>query len=171
MEAAVFFTMMLGAIAANNATVMERYYGQYGYPAQYAQPVAVQSGWETPPAVYVPVAPARASVPGWVAGADVGSHVGAMVSASGPMIRCGGRTCAMGYDPRPVIAGALIGGLIGHAAATPPVPPTYRANVAPVPRSSSSSSREFVEHWQNFMDPSVSRSTAPLPGFGFGQRD
>ena len=171
MEAFALFALTLGAIAANNAAVVEHYYGHYGYPAQYAQSVAVQPGWETPPAVYVPVAPARAAVPGWVAGAEVGSHVGAMVSASRPMIRCGGRACATGYDPRPVIAGALIGGLIGYAASTPPALPTYWAEVASVPRSSASSSREFVEHWQNFMDPSVSRSTAPLPGFGFGQRD
>jgi hypothetical protein len=106
MEAFAFFALTLGAIAANNAAVMDHYYGRYGYPAYYAQPAAVQPRWDAPAAVYIPV--------------------------------------------EPVVS---------------------RRAAAPVPRCSSSCSGEFIEHWQNFMEPSVSRSSAPLPGFGRGQRD
>jgi hypothetical protein len=42
--------------------------------------------------------------------------------------------------------------------------------VTPMARRSSSASREFTDHWQNFMEPSVSRAAAPqapsVPGWG-----
>jgi len=119
---------------------------------------------------YVPVALAPAPMPGWIAGAAVGSQVGALVSASNPVTRCGGRACGVGFDPRPVVAGALIGGLIGHAATTPAAAVRAPVEVAPMARRSSSASREFTDHWQNFMQPSVGRSAEPAaisaPGWG-----
>lgn len=113
------------------------------------------------------VAPAAPPVPGWVQGAAVGSQVGAMASAANPLVHCRGRACGVGFDPRPVIAGAVIGGLIGHAASTTP-PVAYAdadaaASAEPPSTRSSASSREFTDHWQRFMQPSVGRSARPVP--------
>lgn len=111
------------------------------------------------------VAPAPPPVPGWVQGAAVGSQVGAMASAANPVVHCRGRACGVGFDPRPVIAGAVIGGLIGHAASMPP-PVAYIPAAAPAEPAStrdSASSREFTDHWQRFMQPAVGRSARPAP--------
>jgi len=169
MDPFAIFALTVGmAIAASQqAAVME----QYAARGRYAQPVVAQPAWEPAPVAYVPVAPAPAPVPGWVAGAAVGSQVGALVSASNPIVRCRGRACGMGFDPRPVVAGAVIGGLIGHAATTPPPAVALAAvEAAPVARRSPSASREFTDHWQNFMEPSVSRAAAPrvqpVPAWG-----
>ena len=44
------------------------------------------------------------------------------------------------------------------------------APLAPAPRHSPAASRAFQDHWQNFMQPSVSRSAEPAaisaPGWG-----
>ena len=89
-------------------------YGQY---ATHYLPYGAQPQW----AVVYP--------PGWAAGAGAGALLGAQVSAMNPVIRCyGGRsfTCGPRFDPRPMFAGALIGGVIGHALSFPheyaPVP-------------------------------------------------
>lgn len=167
MDPFAIFALTFGmAIAASQqAAVME----QYAAHARYAQVVA-QPAWGPAPLAYVPVAPAPTPVPGWVAGAAVGSQVGARVSASNPVIRCGGRACGVSFDPRPVVAGAVIGGLIGHAATTPPAAVRAPVEVTPMARRSSSASREFTDHWQNFMEPSVNRAAAPraqsMPGWG-----
>lgn len=160
---ALTFGMMIAA--SQQAAVME----QYAARTRYAYPVATEPAWENAPVAYVPAAAAPAPIPGWVAGAAVGTQVGALVSASNPTLRCRGRACGAGYDPVPVIAGAVIGGLVGHAATTPP-PVRVPIEVTPAARRSSSSSREFTDHWQDFMQPSVSRSAAPsvqsVPGWG-----
>ena len=163
MDALSLFVLSFAAIvAANNAALTQHYAAQ----AQYSYPAAGQPAWEAVPAAYPPVPPYPA--PGWIAGAAVGSHVGAMVSASNPMIHCGRRACGVGYDPRPLIAGAVIGGLVGHAASTPPAFHALPADLAPARRSSASSSDSIANTWQNFMEPSVGRSgeRSPLSGFG-----
>lgn len=165
MDALSLFALSFATIvAASNASLAQHYAAQ----AQYSDPAVGQPAWEAVPAAYPPVATHAAPVPGWIAGAAVGSHVGAMVSASNPMIHCGRRACGVGYDPRPVIAGAVIGGLVGHAATMPPAFHALPADLAPARRSSVSSSDSIADHWQNFMEPSVSRSAqrSPLPGFG-----
>ena len=164
MDALFLFALSFATIVVANNAALAQHYAAH---AQYAYPVEGQLAWEAVPAAYPPLTPHPAPVPGWIAGAAVGSHVGAMVSASNPMIQCGRRACSVGYDPRPVIAGALIGGLIGHAASMPPAYQALPADVAPPRRSSASSSDSIVDHWQNFMEPSVSRSAerSPLPGF------
>ena len=152
---AVFALGVATIAAANHATVMQ----QYAASAQYAYAAPAPPAWETAPVAYVPVAPAPAPFPGWVAGADVGAHIGALAAASSPTIRCRGRACGVGYDPRPVIAGAVIGGLIGQAASMPPPRVAYGTAIAtapapaPAPRGDPAASRAFVDHWQNFMEP------------------
>jgi hypothetical protein len=108
-----------------------------------------------------------------------GAQFGAQVGAMNPTIRCaGGRsfTCSPHFNARPVLAGALIGGLIG--ALTTPVyyggpymPDTssmqqvaypLSASASPIadgwlqtgtPRRDSAASFQFVESWQRFFEP------------------
>jgi hypothetical protein len=80
---------------------------------------------------------------GWVPGAALGAGIGALSGHGGPLV-----------------AGALIGGAIGHAATTPPAAwvsaAPYPEPVAP-PARSSASTQAFVEHWQRFMEPAGRR--------------
>jgi len=151
------FALTFGMIAAasHQAAVMEDY-----ARARHAPMVVAQPAWEPAPlAYYVPVASVPPPVPGWAAGAAVGAQVGALASAANPVLRCGGRACGVGFDPAPVLAGAVIGGLIGHAASTPPVVAAVPPSPPPAaPRRSSADSREFTRHWQEFMQPAVPRS-------------
>lgn len=155
MDPFAVFALTVGMViaASQQAMVMEQ------YAARAAQPPFAQAAPDTPPVAYVAAAPYAAPVPGWIAGAAVGSQIGAMASAANPVLRCSGRACGVGYDARPVIAGAIIGGLAGHAASTPP--PVVHAR-APEPqtiagRGSHASSREFTDHWQAFMQPSAGK--------------
>ena len=75
----------------------------YGQTMMYAQPY-----WAAAP-------------PPFALGAASGAQFGAQLSAMNPTIRCrGGRsfTCGAHFDPRPIFAGALLGGVIA-ALATP----------------------------------------------------
>ncbi len=116
------------------------------------------------PGAYYPVAPAA---PGWVTGAAVGSLAGAMVSTSNPIIRCAGLRCFGGFDPRPVLVGALLGGIIGHVATTPYVVPMTPAAAAPAVASRDASAAVFADRWQQFSAPSSGSSSA---GASFAER-
>lgn len=149
------FALTIGMViaASHQAAVMEQYAARA--PAVHARMVQAQP--DSYPVAYVAGAPVAAPVPGWVAGAAVGSQIGALASAANPVVRCGGRACGIGYDAAPVIAGAVIGGLIGHAATTPP-PVVYARPAEPPPIASGASSaaaRQFTDHWQAFMQPSA----------------
>lgn len=161
------FALTVGMViaASQQAAVME----QYAARARYAQAAAAPPAWEPAPVAYAPLAPVPPPVPGWAAGAAVGSQVGALVSASNPVVRCGGRACGAGLDPRPVVAGAVIGAVIGQAASYPPAVVAQAAGpAAPAPRGDPAATRAFQDHWQSFMQPSVSRSSGsmPVPGWG-----
>lgn len=160
---ALTFGMIVAA--SQQAAVIE----QYAARARQGQTAVAQPVWEAPPVAYVSVPPVPAPVPGWVAGATVGSQVGALVGAANPVTHCGRRACGAGLDPRPVVAGAVIGGLIGHAASQPPVVMAHAPSLAPPRHGNSAASRAFQDHWQNFMQPSVSRSAdgAPTPAPGW----
>jgi len=121
--------------------------------------------WASAPSAYYP---GVLAAPGWVTGAGIGSLFGAMVSASNPVVRCAGLRCVGGFDPRPVLLGAVIGGLIGHAESQPrPLPmvmaPAWRgapsggwvaespATAAPrTAPSDAAATAWFFEHWQRF---------------------
>lgn len=155
---ALTFGMIVAA--SQQAAIMEQYAAHSRHARAATEPAPA---WGQVPIVSVPVATAPPPVPGWVAGAAVGSQIGALASAGNPVVHCRGRACGVGFDPRPVIAGAVIGGLLGHAASTPP-PLAYVAPAAPAEPPStqgSASSREFTDHWQRFMQPSVSRAAGP----------
>jgi hypothetical protein len=133
--------------------------------------------WAAAPLAYYPAVPAA---PGWVTGAGIGSLFGAMLSASNPVVRCAGLRCVGGFDPRPVLLGALIGGLIGHAESQPRMlpmtaapgwrgaPPAWSsaesaatpAAVAPAAPSDAAASTWFFEHWHRFASPQASGSSA-----------
>jgi hypothetical protein len=120
--------------------------------------------------------------PPFVLGMASGAQFGAQVSAMNPAIHCaGGRSfsCTPHFSGRPILAGALIGGLI--SALTTPVyygapymPDTssmqyvpYPASVSAVgaspiadnwlqtetPRGDSAASSQFIESWQKFFEP------------------
>ena len=164
MDPFAVFALTVGMViaASQQAAVME----QYAARARAVQPQITQPMAEALPVAYALATPAAPPVPGWIPGAAVGAQIGALASAANPVVRCGGRACGVGYDPRPVIAGALIGGLIGQVASTPP--PVVHAQVLeaqPIAsRRSHASTREFTDHWQAFMQPSVSRSAEPATG-------
>lgn len=151
MDPFAIFALTFGmAIAASHqAAIMEHHAARAQYPYQ----AMALPAWESAPLAYPPPAP----VPGWLAGAHLGSQVGALASASNPVIRCRGRGCGVGFDPRPIVAGAVIGGLVGHAASQPPAIVVQAAEPPPAPRSNPWASRAFQDHWQNFMQPSASR--------------
>jgi len=133
--------------------------------------------YQPAPVALYPAAPA---MPGWAAGATVGSLLGATVSASRPLFSCAGFRCAGGYGAAPILAGALIGGIIGHVASTPPLAPVgvvYASWPAPrfsdssrfatVPATRDASAARFAEHWQQFASPPAGGSTA---GSAFAER-
>lgn len=151
-------------------------YSPYVGPPPYVVPA---------PVAYYPVAPAA---PGWVTGAAVGSLAGAMASASNPLIRCAGLRCFGGFDPRAVLVGALLGGIIGHVATTPHVvaagpayiPPRFIPEFAgasgyplapaaapPAGTSAGASAAAFTDRWQQFAAPSAGSSAA---GASFAER-
>ena len=117
--------------------------------------------------------------PPFALGAASGAHFGAQVSAMNPTIRCvGGRSfsCGPHFSGRPILAGALIGGLIG-ALTTPvyyggpyvqdttqqfPHPPMSAIGASPIadawlrtetPRRDSAAGSQFIESWQRFFEP------------------
>ena len=116
--------------------------------------------------------------PPFALGMASGAQFGAQVSAMNPTIRCAGArffSCGPHFSGRPVLAGALIGGLIG-ALTTPvyygapyvadttqqvPHPPSASA-VSPIAdgwlqtqtsRRDSAASSQFIENWQRFFEP------------------
>ena len=104
------------------------------------------------------VVPASRFASGIASGAQFGAHV----SAANPAIRCfGGRSfsCGARLDPRPIFAGALIGGLLGALS----TPAYYHAAFAPRPGSlqpapdprpvHSSHGAWIAENWQQFGNP------------------
>ena len=117
--------------------------------------------------------------PPFALGVASGTQFGAQVSAMNPTIRCvGGRSfsCGPHFSGRPILAGALIGGLIGALATPvyyggpPYVPDTSSMQVAyppsvgasPIadawlqtgtPRRDSAASSQFVDSWQRFFEP------------------
>ncbi len=121
-------------------------------------PIIVAAGVCTPLPLY--------GQSGFAAGAGAGALVGAMVSASHPIVRCsGGRsfTCGAGLHPGPLLAGALIGGIIGHAVTTPPafapVAPIAPYGVHFVPEGAADTSQRsvsrgspFAQDWQRFFE-------------------
>lgn len=140
------------------------------------------------PPVYVVQQPA---VPGWAAGAMIGSRVGMAASLSNPVIRCAGRMCTGGYNPGPVLAGALLGGLIGQvvSAATAPPPgvaylplgavpvpaPAVLYAAAPAPTvpagaAASAQASAFTDHWQRFAAPAAGEAAGGSGGAAFAQR-
>lgn len=108
-----------------------------------------------------------------------GAQYGAQLSAMHPTIRCvGGRSfsCGPHFSARPILAGALIGGLIGalttpvyygapyvpDASAMQPVAYPRSVSASPIadgwlqtgtPRRDSAASSQFVENWQRFFEP------------------
>ena len=160
MDPFAVFALTVGMViaASQQAAVME----QYAAHARAVQPQIAQPVAEAFPVAYAVATPSAPPVPGWIPGAAVGAQIGALASAANPVVRCGGgRACGVGYDPRPVIAGAMIGGLIGQAASTPP-PIVYAQVLQAQPianRGNRASTREFTDHWQAFMQPSVGKRT------------
>ena len=117
--------------------------------------------------------------PPFALGMASGAQFGAQVSAMNPSVRCaGGRrfSCGPHFSGRPILAGALIGGLIG--ALTTPIyqggpyvpdtssmqqvayPPSVSASPiadawlrTETPRRDSAAGSQFVESWQRFFEP------------------
>ncbi|MGH8674944.1 MAG: hypothetical protein ACREVG_11605 [Burkholderiales bacterium] len=122
----------------------------YGQTVMYAQP-----HW------------AAAAPPPWALGAASGAQFGAQVSAMNPAIRCrGGRsfTCGAHFDPRPVFAGALLGGVIAALSA----PVYYDAPFAGAPEArwlqrdrsepspnSTGRAPSIADGWQQFGAPNA----------------
>lgn len=147
----------------------------YGQSAPHYIPYGAQPQWAVAPA------------PGWVAGAGAGALLGAQVSAMNPMVRCfGGRSfsCGLRFDPRPMFAGALIGGMIGQALSFPheyaPVPyygatfgGTPGASWAPEgssepPRRAASRALSIADDWTHMGEvrrDNLSPPTAARPRF------
>jgi len=106
--------------------------------------------------------------PQWIApppfalGMASGAQIGAHVSAANPTIRCFGRRsfgCSAHFDPRPIFAGALIGGLLG-ALSTPRYyqPPSTHPLGSPQhtsdpPLVNSNHGAWIADNWQQFGDP------------------
>jgi hypothetical protein len=136
----------------------------------------VGPGWSLPVC-----SQAIAYPPPFALGMASGAQFGAQASAMNPTIRCAGGksfSCGSDFSGRPVLAGALIGGLIG-ALTTPvyygapyvadttqpvPYPPSVNAVRASQiadnwlqtqpPRRDSPASSQFIENWQRFFEPS-----------------
>ena len=92
-------------------------------------------------------------VSAWPAGAAIGSIVGAAAS---------------GGNPASIFAGALLGGVIGHAATAPyvvPAAPAYPPQ--PAAAAGGSGGRAFAENWQQFAAPP---GAAGASGTDFAQR-
>ena len=97
--------------------------------------------------------------PPFALGMASGAQFGAKVSAMNPTIRCtGGRSfgCGAPFDSRPILAGALIGGLIG-ALSIPPYHEMPLYYEMPISRGASSAlqvsspmSTSFADSWQRF---------------------
>lgn len=84
---------------------------------------------------------------GWAPGAAIGAGVGALAGGGGP-----------------ALAGALIGGTIGHAATTPVyvapaayAPPAHAPAPSRASAASSASTEAFIANWMGFMQPSARR--------------
>ncbi len=130
------------ALAASLALLSNQVCAQYApYPAA---PYYLPSGG----VAYYPAAyPASA----WPAGAAIGAMAGALAGAG----------------PGPMVAGALLGGLIGHAATAPYVVPATPAYPPQPIAAGGVGGRAFVETWQQFAAPSGAAGTA---GTDFAQR-
>jgi hypothetical protein len=128
--------------------------------------------WAAAPLAYTP---GVLAAPGWVTGAGIGSLFGAM---------------AGGLDPRPVLLGGLIGGLIGHAesyrpsvpviaapawrgahpAWAPATSPSATAAAAPAAPSDAAASAWFFEHWHRFAAPRGNGAAADSGASSFIER-
>lgn len=150
------FALTLGMIiaASEQAAIMERYAAH----AHEARPMMVPPATELAP-VPLAAAPAPAPMPGWVAGAALGSQVGAALSAANPVVRCRGRRCDAGLDPAPIVAGAVIGGIVGQATSARVVHAAPGPAVEEPRHRSATSSLDFTRHWQEFMQPSGRRES------------
>jgi hypothetical protein len=104
-----------------------------------------------PPAAGVAYYPAAYPASAWPAGAAIGAMAGALAGAG----------------PGPMVAGALLGGLIGHAATAPYVVPATPAYPPQPVAAGGVGGRAFVETWQQFAAPSGAAGAA---GTDFAQR-
>ena len=103
------------------------------------------------------------AAPPFALGMASGAHFGAHVSAADPAIRCFGRrsfSCGAHFDPRPILAGALIGGLLGVLSTPaysyqPPLmhpvgSPQHASDAALV---NSDHGARMADNWQQFGNP------------------
>lgn len=106
---------------------------------------------------YAAPAPVMYYYPGvpYGSGAAPGAAIGSLVGA------------AAGPNPGSIFLGALLGGIIGHAATTPPLAPVgapyYSARPDPaftgvsrfpaVPAATPVDASPFIDHWQRFAEP------------------
>ena len=121
---------------------------------------------------YPPMPWTVVSPPPFALGMTSGAQLGAQVSAANPAIRCiGGRSlsCGAHFDPRPILAGALIGGLLGALSRpaydqSPFVPRTGSLQHAPEPPPVNSGQGAWIaDSWQQFGNPgsdSIERNRA-----------
>ena len=164
--------MQVRSIAASFLATLVSAVGACLSPPSCAQTAEQEAyGWVTAPSPFA-------------AGMASGMHFGAQVSAMYPGIRCSGVrsfTCGAHFSARPILAGALLGGLIGalsspvHYGPTPwasearppvghdsfPASSAAGASIADRwqefgrdPRPASNASAPFVESWQRFFEPS-----------------
>jgi hypothetical protein len=103
-----------------------------------------------------------ASAPPIALGMISGAQFGAQVSAANPTFRCIGRgsfSCGAHFDPRPILAGALIGGLLSALSTpvyyhAPFVPHTGSLQHIPGPPPVNSSQGAWIaDAWQQFGNP------------------
>jgi hypothetical protein len=103
-----------------------------------------------------------ASPPPFAAGMISGAQFGAQVSAANPTFRCaGGRSfgCGAHFDPRPILAGALIGGLLSALSTPRYYPAPFVPNTGSlqhVPELSAMNSGQggwIADAWQQFGNP------------------
>lgn len=85
-------------------------------------------------------------------------------------------TPAPAWEPAPVVylPVAPVGPpaqswIIGNAAPVPAVQPQFPVDAASLPRERAPASSSFIEHWQNFIEPSV-RGSAGVSPPGFRPR-
>lgn len=126
---------------------------------------------------YPPMPWTAVSPPPFALGMASGAQFGARVSAANPAIRCIGRrpfSCGAHFDPRPILAGALIGGLLGALSTpvyygVPFVPQTGSLQHTPEPHPMNSSHGAWTaDAWQQFGNPrpdSIEKSRATSSQF------
>jgi hypothetical protein len=111
---------------------------------------------------YPPMPWTVVSPPPFALGVASGAQFGAQVSAANPTIRCiGGRSlsCGAHFDPRPILAGALIGGLLGALSRpayyhSPFVPLAGSLQRTPEPQLVNSGHGAWIaDSWQPFGNP------------------